>query len=101
MKFCHNHWSFLTQEANTSGDNEGAELKDHTEVIVKVGKNQLLKEFTKLVLRIGPKVLLLATVFMRQYQLVCGPLSSSETVDLLQWLLSGLIIPSHVKRDPN
>jgi hypothetical protein len=27
----------LTQDANTNGDNEGAELKDHTEVIVKVG----------------------------------------------------------------
>jgi hypothetical protein len=54
----------LTQEANTSGDNEGAELKDHTEVIVKVGKNQLFKGFTKLVLRIEPKVLLLKTEFI-------------------------------------
>jgi hypothetical protein len=61
--FRHNHWSFA-QEANTSGDNEGAELKDHTEVIVKVGKNQLFKGFTKLVLRIEPKILLMVTVFI-------------------------------------
>ncbi len=64
---CHNHWSFLTQEANTIGDNEGAELKDHTEVIVKVGKKQLFKEFAKLVLGIGPKILLMGTVFIGQY----------------------------------